>query len=129
MDNSPVTDLPHVDAFGRSIAEGDRIAIAVLGVDGVVIVTATVAMIRGAQMCVDSGGLDVLTGQKVGGTVYEAGRPKRPDRVAHRVVMRLPHDAPEARVAVERTRELLRRHENRVAIDPGLVLAIFDADR
>ena len=124
-----MTELPHADAFGREIAEGDRIAIAVLGADGVVIVTATVAMLRGTQMCIDSGGLDVIAGRKVGGHAYEGGRPKSPDRIAHRAVIRLPHDDPEARVAVERTRELLQRHENRVAIDPAVVLATLDADR
>lgn len=88
-----MTDLPHSDAFGRVLAEGDRIAVAVSGVDGVVLVMATVAMTRGEQMCIDSGGLDVLTGKKVGGSVYEGGRPKHPSRIAHPSVMRLPDDA------------------------------------
>ncbi|MFD5663426.1 hypothetical protein ACFWIK_00755 [Streptomyces anthocyanicus] len=89
-----MTDLPHTDAMGAALAEGDRVAIATFGPEGgAAWATGTVVMFRGVQVLLDSGGLVVYEGRKLGGNLYDAGRPTRPDQIKHRVLLRMPNAA------------------------------------
>lgn len=91
-----MTELPHTDAFGAPLAEGDRVAIATFGPEGgAAWATGTVVMFRDVQVVIDSGGLVVFEGRKLGGNLYDAGRPTRPDQIKHRALLRMPNTTPQ----------------------------------
>ncbi|MEV8124085.1 hypothetical protein AB0P07_08220 [Streptomyces sp. NPDC085944] len=109
-----MTDLPHTDAMGAPLAEGDRVAIATFGPEGgAAWATGTVVMFRSVQVVIDSGGLVVFEGRKLGGNLYDAGRPTRPDQIRHSVLLRMPdssdeQEGDEQRATIERVRGVAR---------------------